>query len=102
MIEGLRLRTDTSDPDEARTQLSCAYCPHSLTVGGSLSAFRARPAQGGANVLSVNAISFGLITARFDPLTFDDFVLVSQQIGGRFVARAPGGERLIFPREARG
>ena len=99
MIEGLRLRTDTSDPDEARTQLSSAYCPHSLTVGGSLSAFRARHAQGGANGLSVNAISFGSITARVDPLTFDDFVLVSQQIGGRFVARAASGERLISPGE---
>ena len=47
MIDGLRLRTDTTDPDDARTQFTSAYCPHRLTVGGSLSAFRARHAEGG-------------------------------------------------------
>jgi AraC-like DNA-binding protein len=34
-----------------------------------------------------------------NPLTFDDFVLVSQQISGRFAVRAEGGERLVAPGE---
>lgn len=99
MIDGLRIRTDTSDPDEARTRLTSAYCPHRLTVGGSLSAFRARHAEGGTPGLGVNSMSFGAGTTWVDPLTFGDFVLVSQQINGRFVARAKSGERLVSPGE---
>lgn len=99
MIESLRIRTDTSDPDEARTQLTSAYCPHRLTVGGSLSRFRARHAEGGATGLGVNATSFGSGTAWVDPLPFDEFVLVSQQISGRFVARAGSAQRLVSPGE---
>jgi AraC-like DNA-binding protein len=99
MIDGLRLRTDTTDPDDARTQFTSAYCPHRLTVGGSLSAFRARHAEGGTPGLSVNQMSFGSGTTWLDPLTFDDFVLVSQQISGQFVVRAESGERLLSPGE---
>ncbi|OBH53628.1 AraC family transcriptional regulator [Mycobacterium sp. E2479] len=99
MIESLRIRTDTSDPDEARTQLTSAYCPHRLTVGGSLSRFRARHAEGGATGFGVNSTSFGSGTAWVDPLPFDEFVLVSQQISGRFVARAGRAERLVPPGE---
>jgi AraC-like DNA-binding protein len=99
MIDGLRIRTDTTDPDEARTQLTSAYCPHRLTVGGSASAFRARHADGGTTALGVNSTSFGAATAWVNPLPFDDFVLVSQQISGRFVARAESGERLVSPGE---
>ena len=99
MIDGLRIRTDTSDPDEARTQLTSAYCPHRLTVRGSSSAFRARHAQGGTTALSVNSMSFGSCTALVDPLTFDDFVLVSQQISGRFAVRAESEERFVSPGE---
>jgi len=98
MIDGLRIRTDTTDPDEAQTQLTAAYCPHRLTVG-RLSAFRARHAQGGTIGLSVNSVSFGSGSALVDPLTFDDFVLVSQQISGRFAVRAESGERLVSPGE---
>jgi AraC-like DNA-binding protein len=99
MIDGLRIRTDTTDPDEARTQLTAAYCPHRLTVRGNLSAFRARHAQGGAPGLGVNSVSFGSGRTLVDPLTFDDFVLVSQQISGRFAVRAASGERLVSPGE---
>lgn len=99
MIDGLRIRTDTTDPDEARTQLTAAYCPHRLTVRGSSSAFRARHAQGGTPGLSVNSMSFGPGTTMMNPLTFDDFVLVSQQISGRFAVRAESGERLVSPGE---
>jgi AraC-like DNA-binding protein len=99
MIDGLRIRTDTSDPDEARTQLTSAYCPHRLTVSGNLSAFRARHAEGGTTGLGVNSMSFGAGTAWVNPTTFDDFVLVSQQISGRFVARAESGERVVSPGE---
>jgi len=34
-----------------------------------------------------------------DPLAFDDFILVSQQLSGRFAARAEGRERLVSPGE---
>jgi AraC-like DNA-binding protein len=99
MIDGLRLRTDTADPDEARTQLTSAYVPHRLAVGGSLSAFRARHAEGGTAELGVNFMSFGSGTACVDPVAFDNFVLVSQQISGRFGVRAESGERLVSPGE---
>ncbi|MDT5147095.1 MAG: hypothetical protein QOC58_1740, partial [Mycobacterium sp.] len=89
----------TTDPDEARIQLTSAYCPHRLTVAGSLSAFRARHAEGGTTGLSVNSTSFGAGTTCVDPLTFDDFILVSQQLSGRFAARAESGERVVLPGE---
>src|ERR1700742_1147241 len=84
VIDGLRLRTDTADPEEARTRLTCAYVPHRLTLGGRPWGVRGRRAEGGAVALGVNAMSFGSGTAWVDPVPFDDFVLVSQQISGRF------------------
>jgi AraC-like DNA-binding protein len=44
-------------------------------------------------------MSFGSGTAWVDPVTFDNFVLVSQQISGRFRVRAESGERLVSPGE---
>jgi AraC-like DNA-binding protein len=44
-------------------------------------------------------MSFGSCTALMNPLTFDDFVLVSQQMSGRFAVRAETGERLVSPGE---
>jgi AraC-like DNA-binding protein len=99
MIDGLRIRTDTSDPEDARAQIASVYCPHRLTVRGSLKAFRARHAEGGANGLGVYSLSYGAATTLLESSTFRDFVLVSQQIGGRFAARAQSGERLLLPGE---
>ncbi|OBL13923.1 hypothetical protein A5646_08305 [Mycobacterium sp. 1245499.0] len=99
MIDGLRIRIDTSDPDDARTQVASVYCPHRLAVKGRLSAFRARHAEGGTTGLGVYALSYGSATTLMESSTFDDFVLVSQQISGRFAARAATGERLLVPGE---
>ncbi|OBI23114.1 hypothetical protein A5712_11505 [Mycobacterium sp. E2327] len=98
-IEGLRIRTDTKDPEEARTQIASVYCPHRLTVRGSLSAFRARHAEGGTHGLGVYSLSYGSGITLLESSTFDDFFLVSQQISGRFAARAASGERLLSPGE---
>ncbi|OBI87136.1 hypothetical protein A9X00_24980 [Mycobacterium sp. 1245805.9] len=99
MIGGLRIRVDTADPEQARTQIGSVYCPHRLTVRGSLRAFRARHAEGGTRDLGVYSLSYGAGTTVLESSTFDDFVLVSQQIGGRFAARAESGERLLVPGE---
>jgi AraC-like DNA-binding protein len=99
MIDGLRVRLDTADPEDARSQIASVYCPHRLTVLGSLKAFRARHAEGGTSGLGVYSLSYGSATTLLDSSTFDDFVLVSQQIGGRFAARSRSGERLLLPGE---
>lgn len=97
MIEGLRIRTDTSDPHEARSRLASVYCPHRLAVRGSSSAFRARHAEGGAAGLGVYSLSFGSAITLMDSPPFDDFVLVSQQISGRLVVRTDSGDRVLLP-----
>lgn len=99
MIEGLRILTDTSDPEEARTQIASVYCPHRLTVQRGLSKFRAQHAEGGASGLGVYFLSYGSATTLLESGRLDDFVLVSQQISGRFAARAHSGERLLVPGE---
>jgi AraC-like DNA-binding protein len=99
MIEGLRVRVDTRDPEEARTRIGSFYCPHRLTVAGSVSGFRARHAEGGTSGLGIYSLSYGSATTVLESLTFDDFVLVSHQISGRFVARAASGDRLMLPGE---
>ncbi|OBK15752.1 AraC family transcriptional regulator [Mycobacterium asiaticum] len=99
MIEGLRIRTDTSDPHEARSRIAAVYCPHRLTVRGGPSTFRARHAEGGAPGLGVYSLSFGPAITSLDSSTFDDFVLVSQQIAGRLAVRADSGDRLLLPGE---
>jgi AraC-like DNA-binding protein len=98
-LDGLRLRTDTSSPEVARARIGSVYCPHRLTVLGGVSGFRARHAEGGTSGLAVYSLSYGSGTTLLDSLTFDDFVLVSQQIRGRFAARAKSGERLLVPGE---
>lgn len=97
MATGLSIQTDTRDPDEARIQITPAYRPHRLTVGDKLSAFRARHAKGGTSGLEVYYLSYGPATAFVDPVTFEDFVLVSQPLRGRFAVRADSGERLLSP-----
>ncbi|GFG64035.1 hypothetical protein MKUB_15250 [Mycobacterium kubicae] len=99
MIHGLRIRTDTSDPDEARARISAVYCPHRLTVRGNSAAFRARHAEGGSSGLGVYSLSYGSGVTLLESSTFDDFVLVSLQIGGRLGVRAASGERRLVPGE---
>lgn len=99
MIDGLRIRTDTSDPEDARIRIGSAYCPHRLTVSGSLASFRARHAEGGTTGLGVSSLSYGSGTTLMESSTFDDFVLVSQQISGRFAVDAETGERVVLPGE---
>ncbi|OBF10661.1 hypothetical protein A5775_17055 [Mycobacterium sp. 852002-10029_SCH5224772] len=53
-----------------------------------MSAFRARHAEGGGSGLGVYSLSYGSATTVLESSTFDDFVVVSQQVSGRFVARA--------------
>ncbi|OBA59407.1 hypothetical protein A5647_17250 [Mycobacterium sp. 1100029.7] len=97
MIDGLRIRTDTRDPEDARIRIGSAFCPHRLTVSGSGSTFRARHAEGGTAELGVSSLSYGLGTTLMESAAFDDFVLVSQQVSGRFAARAESGEQLVLP-----
>lgn len=97
MIDGLRIRTDTSDPHEASNRLASVYCPHRLTVRGGSPGFRARHAEGGAAGLGVYSLSFGSGITLLDSPPFDDFVLVSQQLTGRLVVRADSGDRLLLP-----
>lgn len=97
MIDGLRIRTDTSDPQEASSRLAGVYCPHRLTVRGGSSGFRARHAEGGVAGLGVYSLSFGSATTLLDSPPFEDFVLVSQQITGRLAVRADSGDRLLLP-----
>lgn len=99
MIDGLRILTDTPDPDYARARIGSVYCPHRLTVRGSVSAFRARHAGGGGGGLGIYSLSYGSATTSLESSTFEDFVLVSQQVRGRLAARAHTGERLLSPGE---
>jgi AraC-like DNA-binding protein len=95
MIAGLRIRTDTSDPTEARIQLTPTYPAHRLTIDGEVSAFRARHAEGGTSDLGVYYLSYGPSTTTVDPLKFCDFVQISQPIRGRLGVRAASGERIL-------
>jgi AraC-like DNA-binding protein len=99
MIDGLRIRTDTSDPEDARIRIGSVYCPHRLTVSGSPSAFRARHAEGGVAALGVCSLSYGSGTTLMESSPFDDFVLVSQQISGRLAVHTDRGERIVLPNQ---
>src|ERR1700760_3302925 len=99
MLDGLRIQIDTPDPEDARTHIASFYCPHRLTVVGSASAFRARHAGGGTSGLGVFSLSYGSGTTLMESSAFDDFVLVSKQVSGRFGVRAASGERLLLPGE---
>lgn len=97
MIAGLRLRTDTSDPNEARMQMTPTYPLHRLTVDGEVAGFRARHAEGGTSDLGVYYLSYGASTTTVDPLKFCDFVQISQPIRGRLGVRTESGERFLSP-----
>lgn len=75
---------DTVDPDEAVARLSAVYCPHRLDLLGGSRGFRARHAGGGLPELQLYDVGYGACDVVVDPERFDDFVLVSQPLAGRF------------------
>ncbi|WP_068175990.1 AraC family transcriptional regulator [Mycobacterium sp. UM_CSW] len=99
MIDVLRIRLDTSDPDHACTRMAALYCPHRLTLEGGKASFRARHAEGGTSGLGVYSLTYGAGTTVLDSFAFDDFVLVSQQVSGRLLVSTDTGERLLVPGE---
>jgi len=100
MVAGISVETDTCDPDEAVRKITPIYCPHRLTLGGGLMAFRARHAVGGTSELGVHYLSYGAGVTVLDPVPFDDFVLVSRPIRGRFAVGSEDGERTLSPGDA--
>ncbi|MEU8632535.1 AraC family transcriptional regulator [Amycolatopsis sp. NPDC048633] len=100
MATGVSVETDTRDPDEAVLQITPTYCPHRLTVGDGLTTFRARHSVGGTSELGVYYLSYGTGVTVLDPVPFDDFVLVSRPIRGRFAVRSDDGERVVSPGDA--
>ncbi|WP_326836310.1 AraC family transcriptional regulator [Amycolatopsis rhabdoformis] len=98
MSTGVGIRIDTRDPDEARFRLADTYSPHILTVDDR-SGFRARHGTGGTAELGVHYLSYGTGTTLLDAVPFEDFVLVSRPVRGRFTVRAEGAERLLSPGE---
>lgn len=83
-----QVQVDTVDPDEAVARLSAVYCPHRLTLEGSSRGFRARQTGGGLPDLRLYEVTYGSGDVVVDPVPFDEFVLVTRPLAGRFTVRS--------------
>ncbi|MFI5610091.1 AraC family transcriptional regulator [Amycolatopsis sp. NPDC051903] len=79
-MEGMTVRLDTRDADQARARLISSYCPHRITPGGA--GFHARHAEAESTDLSVYDLSYGDDAVQVNPVPFQDFVLFSRPLAG--------------------
>ncbi|MFI5607861.1 AraC family transcriptional regulator [Amycolatopsis sp. NPDC051903] len=79
---------DTRDPDEARSRLSDVYCPHRLDLVGGSRGFVCRQSSRGFAKVRLFDLVYGGAEVRVDPVPFDDFVLVTRPLRGRFAVRS--------------
>ncbi|GAA3593308.1 hypothetical protein GCM10022198_16470 [Klugiella xanthotipulae] len=91
-----QLLIHTSDPDEACARLSNIYCEHRLSVTPGSGPFAARQTAGSIPGLRLFELGFGGADTEIDSQPFDDFVLVSRPLRGRFsvVSSDAGGVRV--------
>ncbi|MEO6827666.1 MAG: AraC family transcriptional regulator [Microbacteriaceae bacterium] len=97
MPADLQLQVDTRDPDDACEQLGRSYCPHRIMQSNSRQHFRAQQHRGGTKDLQVFHLSYGVGTTQIEPVPFDDFVLISRPLSGRFSVRAGNETRTLQP-----
>jgi AraC-like DNA-binding protein len=83
-----RPQVDTHDLDEARKRLSDIYCPHKLTMSGGGRGFECRQTAWGTGPMRIFDLLYGGSEVRVDPVPFDDFVLVTRPLRGRFAVRS--------------
>ncbi|WP_063740125.1 AraC family transcriptional regulator [Amycolatopsis jejuensis] len=81
-------QVDTADPDEAVARLSDVYCPHRLRLVGGGTGFRAHQTGGGLPELQLYDVGYGSCEVIVEPEPFDDFILVSRPLSGRFAVRS--------------
>lgn len=89
-------RITTSDLDEARQRLTDVYCPHRIAPGpqSDTGEFFCRQIGHGWAGLAAFDLQYGGSEIVVDPVPFDDFVLVTRPLRGRFAVTAKGsGER---------
>jgi AraC-like DNA-binding protein len=79
---------NTVDPDEACARLSDVYCPHRLTLHGGSARFVCRQSARGFAQLKLFDLVYGGAQVRVDPVPFDDFVLVTRPLRGRFAVHS--------------
>lgn len=79
---------NTADPDEACARLSDVYCPHRLTLHGGSAGFVCRQSARGFSELKLFDLVYGGRQVLVDPVPFDDFVLVTRPVRGRFAVRS--------------
>lgn len=89
---------DTRDLDEARFRLSDVYCPHRLTLTRRGDGFTCRQTAWGDGPVRVFDLCYGGAEVRVDPVPFDDFVLVTRPIEGRFGVRS-ASDGLVVTRD---
>lgn len=80
----------TSDLDEAQHRLGDIYCPHRITTSPGSDAFFCHQSGHGWAELSAFDLQYGGREVIVDPVPFDDFVLVTRPIRGRFAVTANG------------
>ncbi|GCB53562.1 AraC family transcriptional regulator [Streptomyces sp. NL15-2K] len=82
----------TSDLDEARQRLGDIYCPHRIAPGprSDASEFFCRQTGHGWPGLAAFDLQYGGREVVVDPVPFDDFVLVTRPLRGRFGVTAQG------------
>lgn len=90
----------TRDPDEARARLSDVYCPHRLTLVGGSEKFNARQSATGFPGLRLFDLVYGGDEVRVDPVPFDEFVLITRPLRGRFAVRSAAEGLVTTNRDA--
>lgn len=88
-MEGMSVRLDTRDADQARDTLASSYCPHQISPGGA--GFHARHAEAESSDLSVYELSYGTDAVCVHPVPFQDFVLFSRPLTGSLGLGLGGG-----------
>ncbi|MEV4597164.1 AraC family transcriptional regulator [Amycolatopsis sp. NPDC049253] len=88
MAAVVKPEVDTRDPDEARSRLSDVYCPHRLDLVGGARGFVCRQSSRGFAKVRLFDLVYGGAEVRVDPVPFDDFVLVTRPLKGRFAVRS--------------
>lgn len=78
----------TRDLDEATMRLTDVYCPHKLTLSGGTRGFECRQTAWGTGPMRVFDLLYGGNEVRVDPVPFDDFVLITRPLHGRFAVRS--------------
>lgn len=82
---------DSRDLDEARAQVARSYCPHTITVRGRGTGFRARHAAAGGADVGVFRLGYGSDPVQVRAVEFGDFLLISRPLAGALTVSGPDG-----------